>query len=285
MLSTLAPNGARLTRIAQLALAFSFVAVTACSDDDDDEPSNNLTLIQKTRIAGILSDAELATGFFGNTTLSGYGSAVIPVLVLNLQSMGTVQIGASSLSATRVRMAKVPGGVRRAENVSGEYHLFGGQLVVAVATDDGVVNAVWTGVVGVDDINDPDKIFTMGVLDLGATTGPTSITSTSIGGTSQTRIAVGGFATLDSNDDPEIVYSADAGQITLTSITFSGSSNCENVNNVFIESCSRSYGTMAGNFNMSGVQVDGEDTFSIPATTINIPAVRLTVIADVTGSI
>jgi hypothetical protein len=262
-------------RIASLVL-LGFAA--ACSDDST-EPGDGLTSTQRDNLKDLFSEEVVVQAFFGENALSG-SDFFLPLIAQNLQKAGTVSLGSS---ANSLAMNRIPLGIRQVVTPTGTYHTFAGQLILTVVNDgEDDIELVWTGVFGVNSLDNPTSLFIMGAVDNGTTTPPTEISPTQVG-VDGNRVVMGGFVQFNGSAAPTL-YRATDGHFALTGSSYSGSANCSGIAlYTFINPCSRSEGEAEGSFSMSGPATEGGETISIPNTEFDLPALRMTMTVDVSN--
>ncbi len=275
-------------RIARYLAPAAAVVIAACGGSDKSTGPGNGGVSSADRNALVALMGKPAVQSALAVGGGGFGAALLPMIGQNIQSIGTLEVSAGG-AATLI----APNGARQSglsvrtalATPTGTYRAFGGQFAITIKTDaTHEEKMVWTGIIAVNNLNSPTDFITAAVLSLNSTTPPTSTPELSFSSSqSGDQFAMGSYVKL--NGQEATAYQANSGKIALTNISFNGGSkNCPGTEQVpSIKVCKYTAGTIKGSFNFGAKQVGGDATVSIPATSVNVPATRMTVSVDATA--
>jgi len=273
---------ATFIRVARYAAPLAFVAAAACSDDPA-APRTELTPTEQSQLAAILAKPEVSVALLGEDNVA-YGMTILPISAYNLQRLGTFTVAqppSQLMPAQGGSLSKIPSPRYNIIPVNATYRAFGGQFVVSVRTSPTVTeHVVMTGIIGVDDLAQTERLIAVGAFDDVNATPLTSLASTPIG-VSGTRTVAGAFLWFDGSD--VITYAADSGHVALSGLSFDKTRGCSNFTaNTILTTCGYAFGSMTGMFNFHARSQSSGSVF-IPATTVTLPATRITVAANEPG--
>ncbi len=269
--------------MARLLVPAAALIVSACGGDSGSDPKTGLTNTQQTKIAAILQKPEVVQAIVGSSGEGVMAAAMMPFIASNMTSLGTIDIGTGPVAALLPGARYSVSPVRAAVGPSvGSYKAFGGQYLFSVKNgDEPEVKFSWTGIIAFNDLNNPTDIITVGVTDMTTNVAPTSFSTLEFGNTSGNPLAFASFIKISGSS--AIGYSAVNGSVAISSATFSSAKNCGNLEKVtFVKTCTVSQGSVKGSFNFSARQTGGEAMVQIPATTLDVPAARLSFSLDLT---
>lgn len=243
------------------------LVLSACGGDNGTGPGpsggDQITAAQRAQITQLMSNPDVIEALVGGAGESGMGAFALPLLAGNLGGVGSVTLGSSGQGGPP----------------AGSYSAFGAQIDITLRA--GVlggepVRLVWSGFVAVDNLSSPHTVVTAGVVDLNASSLPSSIPATAIGDDDSDRVGFGSWVDLTQPNGTG--YFATSGSVGVSSASFGSSAACPfSPGTVTVTSCATSVGTMSGNFGFVASPLGGGAATTVLNTSLSVPAVRLAI--------
>lgn len=283
-------------RAARFFAPVALAAVTACSSDKVTAPPGSapITQTEQDQLGEIFTDPALMTAILGSSE-DVSNLVIFEALSTGIQSLGSVDIhvGPGTPLVNYIPGTNSSTPPFRADVGTGDnsFKAFAGQLVIELRSPQapGMVHRMtWMGMIAINDLEDPTEIVIAGATRGPIGSIPSKLPSTPFSGEDYDYDE-------DNNDGAEamyikkvngeyIVYGARSGQITISGSAFSGTKSCNFAgfaalegldDEIEINGCQISNGSMKGTFNFTGTQYGTSNDVVIPSTSFNLPATRI----------
>ncbi len=274
-------------------LPLALAAVTACSDDNTTAPPPGSSVVTETdrdRLEATLTDTAVLRAMFGMDNEDPSLQLVLELVFANMKNMGTLNISSPAPETNKMtgvsvnRLASGTPSVRPLNGTpQGSYVAFGGQVVLTISEEDLTQKHVWTGIVAVNDLENPTDIIIAGIAQEDVSSAPSSIPNTSFDVEFDDTEAAASY--IHRSGGTSTLYQAVSGQMNISSADFAGSSKpcsvtgysileIEEFSEIVLSNCKTTNGAIKGSFNFTAEQVGGDGTVVVPVTTFNLASNR-----------
>lgn len=272
-------------------LPLALAAVTACSDDNTIAPPPGSSVVTETdrdRLEATLTDTAVLRAMFGMDNEDPSLQLVLELVFANMKNMGTLNISSPAAQTNKMIGASVDRSTNGIPSIrplngtpQGSYVAFGGQVVLSISEEDLDQKHVWTGIVAVNNLENPTDIIIAGIAKEDISSVPSSIPNTSFGVELDDIEAAASY--IHRSGGTSTLYQAISGQMNISSAEFpSGGKSCslegysilELMPGIALSNCKATNGVIKGAFNFTAQQVGGTATVTVPVTAFNLASNR-----------